>query len=158
MFPTKSTPYHYIFINSSFFNKTVKNLRYSSIMVPSLYFTLTHSIYLWDLRKPILFPLKWHFSDHKLWQRYALHSLKTKFPFSSFFFSSSRQAIAPPPKPAPCVTWHKWFKRGLRPTQVLTKTLTKSSWCRITIYTATANVLAVTLCTHFYFGSLASVG
>ena len=51
VFPTKSTPFHYVLINSIFF-KTVKNLRYSSIMVPSLYFTPNHSVYLSDLRKP----------------------------------------------------------------------------------------------------------
>ena len=58
--PTKSTPFHYVLINSIFF-KTVKNLRYSSIMVPSI-FTPNHSVYLSDLRKPTLFPLKCHFS------------------------------------------------------------------------------------------------
>ena len=63
MFPTKSIPYHHVLINSIFF-KTVKNLLYSSIMVPSLYFfPLNHSVYLSDLRKPTFFSLKCHFSD-----------------------------------------------------------------------------------------------
>ena len=72
--PHKNTPFHYVLINSNFF-KTVKNLRYSSIMVLCLYFTLNHSVYS-DLRKPTLFPLKCHFSDPKRWQRCALPSLK----------------------------------------------------------------------------------
>ena len=49
VFPTKSTHFRYVLINSIFF-KTVKNLRYSSIMVPSVYFTPNHSVYLSDLR------------------------------------------------------------------------------------------------------------
>ena len=78
------TPFQYILINSIFFN-TVKNLRYSSIMVPSLYFTPDHSVYLSDLRKPTIFPLKCHFSDPKRWQRCALPKLK-KYTFASFVF------------------------------------------------------------------------
>ena len=37
VFPTKITPFHYVLINIIFF-KTVENLRYSSTIVPSLYF------------------------------------------------------------------------------------------------------------------------
>ena len=64
VFPTKCTHFRYVLINSIFF-KTVKNLRYSSIMVPSMYFIPNHSVYLSDLRNPTLFPLKCHFSDPK---------------------------------------------------------------------------------------------
>ena len=67
-------PQKYPFSLCNFF-KTVKNLRYSSIMVPCLYFTPNHSVYS-DLRKPTLFPLKCHFSDPKRWQRCTLPSLK----------------------------------------------------------------------------------
>ena len=42
VFPTKSTPFHYVF---------------------SLYFISNHSVSLSDLRKSIIFPLKCHFSD-----------------------------------------------------------------------------------------------
>ena len=64
VFPTKSTHIHYVL---------------------SLYFTPNHSVSLSDLRKPILFPLKCHFSDPKRWQRCALPSLK-KVPFLVLFF------------------------------------------------------------------------
>ena len=78
--------------------KTVKTFRYSSIMVPSLYFyTLSQRLFI--RFEKIYFPQKCYFSDPKRWQRCALPSLTKSTHSHRFLFKHryqvDKQALLP---------------------------------------------------------------